>query len=284
MSTSFGRLRIVPILRRWARIGTVASSLFLCGSAWADTFTVGIVPQFEPRMLVEIWAPILSELEHRTGHQFQLVASPQIPDFEQALLQGAFDFAYMNPYHFVIASAAQGYTPVVNDAGRELFGILVVAAHSDIHTVSDLEGGTIAFPAPNALGAALLMRSDLDRIFGLSYEAHYVGTHSSAYLNVILGRMDAAGGVRATLDANPAYRNSLRIIHETTRLPTHPFAAHGRIAADTVAAVAAAFLAMNTTEDGQAMLARVPFDHVAPANTAQYDILKELNLKTYWIE
>ncbi len=100
---------------------------------------------------------------------------------------------------FLVAAEAQGYTPIVRDGGRELFGVLVVAKDSDIETVEDLEGRSIAYPSPNALGASLLMRADLDRNFGLNYEAHYVSTHSSAYLNVVLGQMDAAGGVMAVV-------------------------------------------------------------------------------------
>lgn len=269
------------VIRRYS--GAVITSVVVCGGASAETFSVGIVPQFEPRKLTEIWLPILSELEESTGHRFDLVGSPTISDFEQSFIQGEFDFAYMNPYHFLVASETQGYTPIVRDGGRELFGVLVVAADSDIQTVKDLEGRKIAYPSPNALGASLLMRADLDRTFGLTYEPHYVSTHSSAYLNVVLGQMDAAGGVMATLNSNPD-RESLRIIYETTRLPPHPIVAHDRISPDVIDEIEAAFLGMGATDAGRAMLARVPIRQVVPASEEDYEILKELNLADYWID
>ncbi len=263
---------------------TLASAV-VCGAAWAETFSVGIVPQFEPRKLAEIWAPILAELENRTGHQFVIRGSPEIPEFEQDFIEGAFDFAYMNPYHFLVAAESQGYYPVVRDGGRELFGVLVVAKDSDFQTVADLEGHTIAFPAPNALGAALLMRADLDRIFGISYDATYVTTHSSAYLNVALGEMDAAGGVMATFNSiDPNVRDRLRIIYETTRVPPHPVVAHKRVDPSIVENVRAAFLAMGETEDGKALLAKIPIRKVVPASAEEYEILNELQLRNYWVD
>jgi phosphonate transport system substrate-binding protein len=260
-------------------------SVMVCGAAWADTFSVGIVPQFEPRKLAEIWTPILIELENRTGHQFVMKGSPEIPEFEHDFIEGAFDFAYMNPYHFLVAAEAQGYYPVVRDGGRELFGVLVVAKDSDFQTVADLEGRKIAFPAPNALGAALLMRADLDRIFGISYDAIYVSTHSSAYLNVALGEMDAAGGVMATFNTlNQSVRDRLRIIYETTRVPPHPVVAHKRVDPSIVEDVRAAFLAMGETEDGKALLAQIPIRKVVAASADEYEILNDLQLRNYWVD
>lgn len=263
----------------------VVASSMICGTALADTFSVGIVPQFEPRKLAEIWTPILAELEVRTGHEFAMIGSPEIPEFERGFIEGDFDFAYMNPYHFLVAAEAQGYDPVVRDGGRELFGVLVVAKKSDFHTVADLQAKKIAFPAPNALGAALLMRADLDREFGLDYDANYVSTHSSAYLNVALGEMDAAGGVMATFNSiDPIVRDQLRIIYETTRVPPHPIVAHKRIDPQIVADVKAALLAIGETEEGKALLGQIPIRKVVSATADEYDILNDLNLKDYWVD
>ena len=253
-------------------------------TATAETFNVGIVPQFEPIKLAEIWSPILRELEVTTGHTFNMVGSPRISEFEDAFIDGEFDFAYMNPYHFLVAREAQGYEALVRDGARELFGVLVVAKDSDIQTVADLEGKTIAFPSPNALGAALLMRADLDRIHGLSYNAEYVSTHSSAYLNVALGQMDAGGGVMATLNrTEPAVRDRLRIIYETTRVPPHPFVAHKRVDPKVADAVQKAFLKLAETPEGNELLARIPMRQAIAATSEEYIDLNDLNLKDYWV-
>ncbi|MEK9775021.1 MAG: PhnD/SsuA/transferrin family substrate-binding protein, partial [Quisquiliibacterium sp.] len=76
-------------------------------------YTFGVVPQFDARKVVEIWGPILKELEKRTGFDFELVGSPKIPQFEIEFEQGRYDFAYMNPYHALIAGRTQKYLPLV---------------------------------------------------------------------------------------------------------------------------------------------------------------------------
>jgi len=265
-------------------VAVLASALSLSGNATADTFTVGIVPQFEPIKLAEIWSPILRKLEEETGHTFEMIGSPRISEFEDSFIAGEFDFAYMNPYHFLVARKAQGYDALVRDGARELFGVLVVGKDSGIETVADLKGKTIAFPSPNALGAALLMRADLDHIHGIEYTQEYVSTHSSTYLNVALGQMDAGGGVMATLNrAEPQVLDRLRIVYETTRVPPHPFVAHERIPTEVAQPVQDAFLKLAETSEGKELLARIPMRQAIPATSADYDGLYDLNLQNYWV-
>lgn len=82
--------------------------------------------------------------------------------------------------------------------GAEQLGILVASKEGTINEVRDLNGKTIAFPAPNAFGASLMTRAELDRQ-KVKFQPLWAQTHTSAYLNVALGKADAAGGIMATL-------------------------------------------------------------------------------------
>lgn len=251
----------------------------------ANTYTVGVVPQFEARKLAAIWTPILSEVSKRAGVTLKLQGSADIPEFEQSFQSGDFDFAYMNPYHSLVALRTQGYEPIIRDGGRQLFGVLVVGVNSPYQTVEDLKGGVIAYPAPNALGASLLMRAVLDRDFGLDYTADFVKTHSSAYLNVALGAADAAGGVMGTFRSlDPEIRDQLRVIYETVRMPPHPLTGHPRVPQDVREKVAQAFLDLAATPDGQELLAQIPFKRAVHASKEDYEVLKALNLEKYYID
>ncbi len=86
-------------------------------------YKFGVVPQFEPRQLSAVWSPILTELEKRTGFKFLMVGSPRIPEFEAEIQAGRYDFAYMNPYHAVVAHSTQKYEPIVREGAEQLFGI-----------------------------------------------------------------------------------------------------------------------------------------------------------------
>ena len=114
-------------------------------------YIFGIVPQFEAKKMRTIWQPIINYLKKETGYNFTIKGSPTISDFEIEYMQGDFDFAYMNPFHVILANESKGYIPLVRDVGETLHGVLVVKKDSGITDVSQLNGKTIAFPAPNAL-------------------------------------------------------------------------------------------------------------------------------------
>lgn len=247
-------------------------------------YQFGVVPQFEPRQLAAIWVPILDELERRTGLRFVLAGAPRIPEFEGDFQRGRFDFAYMNPYHSLLAGDSQGYLPLVRDGGRSLSGILVVPKASPITSVAELAGERIAFPAPNALGASLLMRAELKEIHGIDVAAHYVKTHSSVYTNVLLGRAAAGGGVMGTLKRQKArVRDGLRVLYTTREMPPHPVTAHPRVPAEHREAVRRALLEMGAEAKGAALLAKVPIKRAVAASVEDYQPLRAWGLEHYYV-
>ena len=264
------------------------AALLLCGISLAPRaeteYRFGVVPQFEARHLASIWVPILEELSRRTGLHLVMAGSPRIPDFERAFQQGRFDFAYMNPYHSLTAAETQGYQPLVRDGGRSLYGILVVPRESPIQSVAELEGQTLAFPAPNALGASLLMRAELATLHKLTIEPDYVKTHSSVYTSVLLGRAAAGGGVMGTLKRQkPQVQQALRVLYKTREMPPHPVVAHPRVPAEHRDAVRHALLEMAAGEEGAALLAKVPIKRLIAATVDDYRPLKEWGLERFYV-
>lgn len=264
------------------------AALILASSlAWSADNTVysfGAVPQFEQRKLFRIWRPILDELEHRTGFTFKLVGSPKIPVFEQKFMEGDYDFAYMNPYHLLMAHDTQGYLPLVRDGGRMLKGILVVTKDSPIQSVEELDGKSVAFPSPNALGASLLIRAELARLHGVKVIPRYVQTHSSVYLHVALGQTAGGGGVASTLASQkPEIRQKLRILYETRPVPPHPISVHPRVPEAHREKVRRALLEMAQTEKGAALLAEIPMSKAVVASLEDYTPMSSWGLDEYYI-
>lgn len=218
------------------------------------TQEVHVVPQQTPGVTLENWAPLLEQLGRQTGLCFELRIAATIPAFESALLAGQPDFAFVNPYHAVMARKAQGYLPLVVDKQEKLSGLLMVRADSPIRSIGELDGKTIAFPAPNAFGASLLLRSQLARQ-GLRIEPRYVKTHGNAYRAVILGDVVAGGGVNNTLKReSAAVRAQLRVLYETPGYAPHPFVAHPRVAPRLRETVVQAFLRLHEHEQGRRLL------------------------------
>jgi len=265
--------------------GLCAILLAPFGLAWGDaSYSFGVVPQFEARELAAVWTPILEQVSQRSGLKLTMKGAPRIPDFEAAFQAGEFDFAYMNPYHAMIAARKQGYIPLLRDA-TPLYGVLAVAKNSPYQQVKDLHGKKISFPAPNALGASLLMRADLDALFKIKFTPLYAQTHTSAYLNTALGISEASGGVKATFDRQKSdLRDNLRIIYETRKSPPHPVVAHPRVTGAHRLRVKNAFLELAGTPEGAALLAKVPILQAVPASEKEYAILAEWNLEKYYVK
>lgn len=263
----------------------IAVLLMAAQPASADrrVYTVGIVPQFEASRLHGIWRPILDRLESETGLQFVIRGSSTISQFEIEFAAGQFDFAYMNPYHLVIANDSAGYLPIVYDGGRELSGVLVASRSSGITSPEQLDGKVIAFPAPNALGASLMMRQELTDTFKISFTPRYVKTHDSVYINVLVGEAQAGGGVQATLRRQKQqYQDNLVVIHKTQSVPPHPLAALPSVPQDIQEQVRTALLKMGETDQGRELLSKVPISAIAPADLSLYIPLKNLGLDRFY--
>lgn len=261
----------------------LSTSLFAAESE-EGVYTVGVVPQFEARKLHGIWRPILDSLESETGFRFKLRGATSIPVFETEFLSDSFDFAYMNPYHLVLANQKAGYTPLVRDHGRQLFGVLVVKKDSNIKSPSELDGKKVAFPAPNALGASLQMRQELEDNFGAKVKPSYVKTHDSVYLDVLLGVSEAGGGVQKTLNRQKKkYRDALRVIHRTKKVAPHPFAASSRVPENVREAVIKAFLKIGNSEEGKTLLARIPIKKIGVASMQDYEPLTSMGLERFYV-
>lgn len=246
-----------------------------------ETYSFGVTPQFERRQLFTIWTPILKEVEKRTGYRFELAFLPDIPSFERDYNAGRFDFAYMNPY--LVVANPQRYLPLVRDA-TPVQGILVVARDSPIRGPADLEGKVVAFPAPNAIGASLLIRAELAKSFKVRIDPRYVNSHTAVYLNVTQGLADAGGGVQKTLDEQKeGVKAQLRIIHTTRPFPSHPIAAHPRVPAAVREAVQHALLDLAASPGGQGLVREIPMARLVAATARDYEPLRELGLEEFFV-
>lgn len=247
------------------------------------SYTFGVVPQFQHRRILKIWRPILNEIEKRTGIKLNLTGTPTIPAFEKKFMKGDLDFAYMNPYHILVASQSPGYIPLVRDGSRRLQGILVVRKDSKIKNMIELNNKLVAFPSPNALGASMLIRADLEKRHDIKLIPKYAQTHSSVYLHVVKGLVVGGGGVMSTFKAQkPEIREKLKIIFKTRSVIPHPVTAHPRVPKHHVRKIKAAFLALGKTQEGREMLSKIPMKKIVSSFKDEYMSLADWGLDKYY--
>jgi phosphonate transport system substrate-binding protein len=243
-----------------------------------DIYTFGIVPQQSPVKTVRTWAPLIGYLTERTGARFHIKTAKDIPTFEEHVLAGSYDFAYMNPAHYVAFSKSTHYQALAKARDKKIQGILVVRKDSPIHSIQQLHGSELAFPAPGAFAATLLNRSEL-MAEGVLVKPSYVASHDSVYLNVAAGRYPAGGGVIRTLRNMPQkQRDQLRILHTTKPYTPHAIAAHPRVPSEIVQAVQSALAELHQSDGGSDILHGIKIKGFEAAEDADWDDVRALKL------
>jgi len=249
-------------------------------SKQSKIYSVGIIPQFEARKLYAIWRPILDQLQKETGLKFKFNSASSITEFEKQLMAGKYDFAYMNPFQPILTQKTQGYIPLVRDHSKNLQGILVVRKDSTLTDISQLNGTTIAFPSPNALGASLMLRAELINQHNIKFIPSYVVTHDSVYLNVVYNKVAAGGGVEKTFNwQSNAIKDKLRILYRTKTVAPHPLAVHPRIEKSISQRVQQALLKISSSGKGKRLLAKIPIKKPGIATLDDYRALADMGLE-----
>ena len=196
----------------------------------AEQYTFGIVPQQSPLKLFKTWKPIADYLSTATGKEIVFKTEKSIAEFEQVLYAGGYDFAYMNPYHYVIAHREQDYQAAIR-ADNMLRGVLVAQKDAaDLQRLIDNPATQYLFPSPNAFAATLLIRFELLNQYGVDIAGQqhlqYVNSHDSVYSGVARGVGQAGGGIQRTFDSfgNAADKDKIKVIYTTGAYPSHPVA------------------------------------------------------------
>lgn len=254
---------------------------FCICSAWplqAKQFTFSVVPQQSASKLAKQWSPILTALSRQTGHTFVFATAKDIPAFESRLKKAEYDFAYMNPYHFVEFNRDPGYQAIARAKDKKIKGIIVVSKESGIRSLEQLNGSKLAFPSPAAFAASILTRSHLTEN-NISFNPSYVLSHDSVYLSVAKGFFLAGGGVMRTFNAmDPAVKEQLIPIWTTKGYTPHAIAAHPDIPQQLNLKVQSFFADLSRTEKGKRLLAPLKLKGFTAARNSDWDDVRALNI------
>ena len=247
-------------------------------------FTFDVVPQFPAAKIYATWSPLLQRIGQDAGLCFELRVSGSIPEFEQRFLKGESDFTFLNPYHAVLAHQKKKYQPLLAGGQDLLTGILVVRSDNPIKNLNDLRGKNVAFPAPNAFAASLLIRAELAKQ-KIDVSPTFVKTHSNVYRSVINKDTLAGGGVNNTLDNEaPEVRQHLRVLYETSAYTPHPIATHPTITQEVRDRFIKAMVKLTQDDEGQKLLDGINLNKPQAVTYAKhYKVLESLQLEKFLV-
>ena len=242
----------------------------------ASTLTFGVVPQQSASRLAQIWVPVFDYLGGKTDTRIRFSTAKDIPTFEACLARGAYDFAYMNPYHYTTFHGLTGYEAFAKQTEKRLRGLIVVHADSTYKDLQELDDRSIAFPSPAAFGASVIPRAEM-KSRNMKIQPAYVKSHDSVYRAVIAGLFPAGGGVLRTFNNIPeTERSKLRVLYRTEAYTPHAFAAHPRVDQQMVDRLAGTMADM--AADRPTLLKALGMRGIQPAANADWDDVRSLHL------
>lgn len=239
---------------------------------------MGVVPQQSPLKLQKVWQPIAIYLSEKTGEKITFKTEKSINQFEKVLYAGGYDFAYMNPYHYVVAHKKQAYSAKVR-ATKNIKGILVMRKGSSSKTLH-ADNTRYLFPSPNAFAATLLTKYELIETFKVDQKvlekARYVNSHDSVYKATSRGIGDVGGGIERTFKNlnDTDTKENLIIVHTTKAYPSHPFAFKPTVNKKVVVKIVEALLDMP-----KPMLKSLSIKGLKKIDHAEYTSVENLALK-----
>lgn len=260
------------MLKKFLFFLTFTSLLF------SQEITLGVVPQQSPLELSKTWLKITEYLNQKTGLKVEFKTEKSIPLFEEKLYSGAYDIAYMNPYHFVVANEKQNYNAFIRSK-ENIVGI-ILGRKNQKFDLNNLKDKTFIFPAPNAFAATLLPKYELKKLYNFDIDKEakvlYVNSHDSVYKGVSREIGDFGGGIIRTFNnfKEEDDKNKIEIVYQTKDYPSHPFASHPKVNKEVVEKLSKAFLEM--PKELKDLLSIEEFVYTT---NKEFEIIKNLDMK-----
>ena len=238
----------------------------------------GVVPQQAPSQILRNWKGFAKEMSKRTGWKWTVKTAPSIPEFEVRCLNGQYDIAYMNPYHYTVFAQQPGYKAFARQKNKQIKGILVVRKGSPVETIADLEDARVAFPSPAAFAASVVTRTYL-RNEGIPVEVNYANSHDSVYTNVANEIHEAGGGVMRTWNATSAeVRDQLEILWTSPTYTPHAFAYHPRLTDEEVKTLKKAVSNLEAEPRDSEVFDPIQFNGLTAGQDGDWDDVRALKI------
>ncbi|AVH29736.1 phosphate ABC transporter substrate-binding protein [Vibrio diabolicus] len=237
----------------------------------------GVVPQQSATKLVQQWQPLLQRWGDLAGVEIKFATARDIPTFEARLMAGAYDIAYMNPYHFTLVNQNPGYMALARAKNKRITGIIVARRGKSV-SLDELQDKTIAFPAPRAFAASIITQSELAQK-GIKFTPKYVGSHDSVYLGVLKGLYIAGGGVKRTFESLPSeIKDQLSIIYTTAGYTPHAIAVSNNVDEEITLALRKAISQLNDDPKAQESFTLLNIDGLQLAQDQDWQDVVQLGI------
>lgn len=230
-------------------------------------------------VMAKTFYPLAKYLEKASGIKIRFVTAPTWELFGERLESGKYDIVYGNPYHYINAHDAFGYKVIAKVSGEPFTGVFLVRKHSNIKTVHDLIGKTIAIPHRDAWAAYWLTKYHLLKQ-GIDLDKNtnhvFVQSHNRSILACFYGLADAAATWRPIRLINKDIKNSLTILFETDPHPNMPVFVNPNLSSDISDKIKKTLIDLHKSNEGREILKKLQQEKFVEADDSDYNITRDI--------
>lgn len=259
--------------------GTPASAQ----TASANGLLLGVFPHMPATRLLQVFTPVAADFSLALGTQVRLRTRPDFTQFAEELKAETYDIAFIQPLDYVWLHQRHGYLPLAR-RDAPLQTVIIVRGDSELQTLEDLKGKTLAQAAPRAAVTQIIAADlkaqgfDLDRDIRRSYSTN----HFACIQKVLTREADACGTALRALahwkDVKP--EQEFRIIYSAPDMPHALFVVHPRVPEKQREILLETILSWPDTEAGRKILSHGELLPFTRATDADYEPVRRFNLDT----
>lgn len=226
----------------------------------------GVLSIAPPARIHAKWQPFVKYMSKQLGREVKIVVPRGFKKMKKAAAAGEVDFFYVNShvfYRLKQAGKAVGIGQMENIAGSVTStSDIYVRSDSDIKTVEDLKGKSIAFVSPMGAGGYLAPRAHLySKGVNTKKQTKEVFTKnlSNSIHKVLLGEINAGTmcGVNYKLMGKKVDTGELRIISHSTPYPENVIAARSSLDNSVMEKFKKVVVSMPNSKAGQKVLTQM---------------------------
>lgn len=218
-----------------------------------DRLIFAYTPVEDPAQFREVWAGFLAHLERVVEREVIFFPVQSNAAQIEAMRAGRLHVAGFNTGSVPLAVNCAGFIPSAMMAAADgSFGYemeLLTHRDSDIETVEQLRGRTIAFVAPTSNSGfkapSVLLESEFGLVAERDFTPAFSGRHDNSVLGVLQRDYDAAAVANTVIDQVLARgvgsRDDLRLLYRSETFPTTAFGVSSRLEEHLAAEIVEAF-------------------------------------------
>lgn len=226
---------------KFKQLKFITALLLLSGMqtiAVAKGLVMGLIPAENNEEMIQRFEPMRLYLEAKTGEPVKVYSATDYAGVIEGMKKGRVDIAWFGPLSYVLAekeaNAEAFAVGVRSDTGLSTYrSLFVVPEGSDVKTIADLKGKSVAFVDPASTSGGLIPTYLVKQATGqmpkqFFGEFTYAGSHDAAEMAVKNKSVDAAADNDITyekmLKKGLITKESNRVLLYSDPLPGSPMA------------------------------------------------------------